>query len=210
MDLSEIKSLPTNDKLVWLKSPSGIAKLKKWLSKGYSLHKIAPMLDMCGSTLYSLCDRTPELTAITDRPPESTTIELQVVQPATYINYWTDSDGLARVIDSHLLLPTTRYGALNTVINVVKRKTYAYDKIVGAKLDLSGLSDGIYNIEEVASDGKPEHKSATYWRGVAIVVKGGNASLQIVEHTYGWATIKGTAVYGPYYGDTWHTTDWQL
>ena len=53
MVLSEIQSLPANEKCLWLQSPQGLEQLQKWLSEGLSLRKIAQTLQIDGDTIYN-------------------------------------------------------------------------------------------------------------------------------------------------------------
>lgn len=64
MVLSEIQSLPTPEKLLWLSSPDGIAQLREWLSMGYSMRKIAAALNLHCATLRMWCKQDVELAEI--------------------------------------------------------------------------------------------------------------------------------------------------
>lgn len=68
MFLSELQYLSTESKLKYLSSPEGIGTLKEWLSTGYSLHRIATILDIPKTALYKICDYNADITAVTGRP----------------------------------------------------------------------------------------------------------------------------------------------
>lgn len=142
------------------------------------------------------------------------TLKIQLVKPMLYTTYSTGSDGLARVEESCLLLPKNNQSILTTTIPVV-RSTIATDitylPTLSLSLDLSGVADGEYNLQELVSDGKAGHQEGKYWDDVVVVIHNGVASLQVVEDDYGWATTKGgKAIYGKYYPDWWYTSDWSL
>jgi hypothetical protein len=82
MVLSEdFLSLPTPEKLILLKTPDGEAQLIEWLSSGYTICSLAATLGISEGALYKLCDRNPEITAVTGRP---LIIKQDLSRPAAY------------------------------------------------------------------------------------------------------------------------------
>lgn len=77
-------SLSTKDKCLWLKTPEGIAQLKEWLSAGYNIHRLAPMIGLNCSALYKICDRIPDLVAITSRPLVVDRPKVDLSKPLAY------------------------------------------------------------------------------------------------------------------------------
>lgn len=67
MVLSKLQRLPVNEKRHWLETPEGKAQLRRWLSEGLSLIKIANLMQIHNTTLYGWCDRNPDLAEITGR-----------------------------------------------------------------------------------------------------------------------------------------------
>jgi hypothetical protein len=66
--LSKLQRLPVNEKRQWLETTEGKTQLRRWLSEGLSLIKIANLMQKHNTTLYGWCDRNPDLSEITGRP----------------------------------------------------------------------------------------------------------------------------------------------
>lgn len=78
MDLSILQRLPTDDKLLWLRTTAGLTTLEEWLSSGNSLRNIAKMMmDVDPKTLYRWYKRYPDIAEVVSpyTPVRATKVE---------------------------------------------------------------------------------------------------------------------------------------
>lgn len=65
MDLSDIQSLSTEGKLLWLRSEEGLSQLQKWLSAGLTLGKVSKLIALSSHTIYRWRAKYPEIAEVT-------------------------------------------------------------------------------------------------------------------------------------------------
>lgn len=113
--------------------------------------------------------------------PTQFNIALQLTTPVTY-DASIDGAGLASAYVGNKMLKTGPHWELETYIPVVKSTECQGAKSINLNIDLSGLSDGVYNLRELVTQ---DSKYESYFGDMTcVVVQWGQASLQIFHGDY--------------------------
>ena len=147
-------------------------------------------------------------------------LKLQLIKPVSYAHYFIGSNGLLYTegLTYSCNLNFTPSKPIEVVLSTEGRDISSAE-LFTAELVLSGLSDGVYSIQElVYADTKPAFQEAAFWSEVAVVVHKGVASLQAVESAYGFPRSDldkytfpaASYTYGEYYPSEWRGMGWRL
>lgn len=103
--------------------------------------------------------------------PDGCTIEFQIVQPITYDGYTFNADGTVSLGVNHPIVYT-----LPKTVPVVRSATATGDKSVSFSIDTNGLSDGLYELQELVTKGT--HQEGSITEDLFLVVYNGVPSIQ--------------------------------
>ncbi|MBC2457152.1 hypothetical protein [Clostridium beijerinckii] len=115
--------------------------------------------------------------------PTNYNVALQLTPPILYTSPSIDGDGLASThIGNASLKSASRSWALEETIPVTRSAECKGDKSIELTIPFDGLSDGLYNLRELVTQG--DGYDSHYGDYTCVVVQGGKANLQIFYGTY--------------------------
>lgn len=115
--------------------------------------------------------------------PTAYNVELQLTPPVLYTSPSIDGDGLASTyIGNASLKSASRSWELEETIPVTRSAECTGAESIELTISLDGLSDGIYNLRELVTQG--DKYDSHYGDYTCVVVQGGKANLQIFGGTY--------------------------
>lgn len=145
---------------------------------------------LCGDYWYDLTIVDNKLIAkgnwARNSAPTNYEVSLQLTTPVTYYSTLSiDGNGLASAYIGNRMLKTGQGYELEETIPVYRSAECKGDKSIELSIDLSGLSDGVYCLRELDTQGTQGDKYES-WFGdfTVIVVQGGKANLQIFYGDY--------------------------
>lgn len=115
--------------------------------------------------------------------PTKYSVQLQITKPVTYASTNIGTDGIA-YLGANSPIKIGQRWELKTTIPVVRSASCAGAKNISLEIDLSGLSDGIYCLQEIVSQGSK--KEGNYCDSTLLVIYNGHISLQT---TWQWSDL---------------------
>lgn len=122
--------------------------------------------------------------------PDKYTVQLQITKPVTYSGYDLGTDGTATLSEKTHIAVGGRW-ELESNIPVVRSTECAGDRNIELEIDLSGLTSGVYCLQEVVSQGS--NSEGHYCDDTLLVMFNGIPSLQTTwiyaDLTHWWHSI---------------------
>lgn len=115
--------------------------------------------------------------------PTAYNVALQLTPPILYTSPSIDSDGLASAyLGNASLKSASRSWALEETVPVTRSAECTGDEDIELTISLDGLSDGLYNLRELVTQG--DKYDSYYGDYTVVVVQAGKANLQIFYGTF--------------------------
>ncbi|MDR3597083.1 hypothetical protein [Clostridium sp.] len=110
--------------------------------------------------------------------PTAYNVALQLTPAILYTSPSVDGDGLASAyLGNRMLKSASRSWALEETIPVTRSAECKGDKSIELTIPLDGLSDGLYNLRELVTQG--DKYDSHFGDYTVVVVQSGNATIQI-------------------------------